>query len=343
MDRLGFLSLDAHVLSTDEVYDLAADFGRAAAAATGAGYDVVHLAGANMGIVHQFLSPFYNRRDDEFGRRARFLEVVCDEVRERAGDVPLMTKVPAETAAPPGMQGLSAPDCVRLCVHLADYGYDAVVPVSGSVFWDASIVRGAYPAEAWSDDRFQSGYAEAFGGPLRARLVALANRVESWVYEFDPAWNARLCRAVRESVDVPVLAEGGIRGRDRMDRMLGRDCDMVGLGRPFYAEPRLPARLLDGSPGTRVVCENCNNCAVPQVTGADGVCRTPEVLARAGRLRRAGVYEQPPAATDDSPAESQGDAGPGRSRCPGRRSVPPGGCLRCRGRQCDPRATEDST
>jgi 2,4-dienoyl-CoA reductase-like NADH-dependent reductase (Old Yellow Enzyme family) len=242
--------------------------------------------------------------------------VVCDEVRERAGDVPLMTKVPAETAAPPGVRSLSAPDCVRLCVHLADYGYDAVVPVSGSVVWDASIVRGAYPERAWSDERFQDGYAEAFGGPLRARLVALANRAESLVYDFDPAWNARLCRGVREQVDVPVLAEGGIRERDQMDRMLGRDCDMVGLGRPFYAEPRLPARLLDGPQGTRVVCENCNNCAVPQVTGADGVCRTPEVLARAGRLRRAGAYDRTETGTDgsapDSPADERGVDSPAR-------------------------------
>jgi 2,4-dienoyl-CoA reductase-like NADH-dependent reductase (Old Yellow Enzyme family) len=87
-----------------------------------------------------------------------------------------------------------------------------------------------------------------------------------------------------------VLCEGGIRGRERIDRLLERSCDAVGLGRPFYAEPRLPARLL-GSTDATAVCDSCNNCAVPQATGADGVCRTPEVLERAGRLRRDGAYE----------------------------------------------------
>jgi 2,4-dienoyl-CoA reductase-like NADH-dependent reductase (Old Yellow Enzyme family) len=291
LDRLGLLEYDARVLSTAEVYDLAADFGRAAAAAVDAGYDVVHLAGANMGIVHQFCSPFYNRRDDEFGAPARFLEVVHDEVRDRAGDVPLMTKVPAETEAPPLVgPTLSRGDAIDLCAHLAAYGYDALVPVNGSVFWDMSIVRGAYPAEAWADERFADGYAEAFGSPLRARLVALGSRLESLVYGFEPAWNAGLCRAVRHAVDVPVLCEGGIRGRERIDRLLERSCDAVGLGRPFYAEPRLPARLL-GSTDATAVCDSCNNCAVPQATGADGVCRTPEVLERAGRLRRDGAYE----------------------------------------------------
>lgn len=64
--------------------------------------------------------------------------------------------------------------------------------------------------------------------------------------------------------------------------------DAVGMGRPFYAEPRLPARVLAGE---GVVCESCNNCIVPQVTGADGVCRTPNVLAKRGELVRKGAYE----------------------------------------------------
>ncbi len=62
--------------------------------AVDAGYDVVHVAGANMGIVHQFLSPFYNRRDDEFGDGVRFLEALHDAVRELAGDVPLVDEGP---------------------------------------------------------------------------------------------------------------------------------------------------------------------------------------------------------------------------------------------------------
>jgi hypothetical protein len=63
------------------------------------------------------------------------------------------------------------------------------------------------------------------------------------------------------------------------------------MGRPFYAEPRLPARLLDDE-GAAVVCENCNNCVVPQAAGEAGVCRTPAVLERAGRLRAEGAYDE---------------------------------------------------
>ncbi|ELY59122.1 NADH:flavin oxidoreductase/NADH oxidase [Natronococcus amylolyticus DSM 10524] len=309
LDRAGFLSYDPHVLETEEVYELAADFGRAAGYAAEAGYDGIHLAGANMGIVQQFLSPFYNRRDDEFGgspeARLRFLAVVYEEIRERAGELPVMAKVPAETPAPPApivRRKLSLEDGVEIARRLEKVGYDAVVPVRTSVVWDMSIVRGKYPDRAWENEALQEGYDAAFGGAARKRLVALGNRIQSLQYDTESAWNEMFCRGVREQVSIPVLAEGGIRERERMDRLLGGEpeagaCDMVGMARPFYAEPRLGARLLgtesaDAGEDVRVLCESCNNCTVPQVTGAPGICRTPAVLRRRGELEREDAYEQ---------------------------------------------------
>ena len=292
LDRVGFLEYDARVLSAAEVEELAADFGRAAAAAVDAGYDAIHLAGANMGIVQQFLSPYYNRRDDEYADGVRFLERVHDEVRDRAGDVPLLTKVPAETEAPPFVRRrLGVGDAVRICERLAAVGYDALVPVRSSVFWDMSIVRGEFPARAWRDEQWREGYSDAFGGRGRTALVAIGNWLESFAYDFEPGWNADLCRRVRGRVSVPVLLEGGVRDGEQIRSLLGDACDAVGMGRPFYAEPRLPARLLADSSAT-ALCENCNNCTVPQATGAEGVCRTPSVLREAGRLRREGAYEE---------------------------------------------------
>ncbi len=299
LERLGFLAFDAHVLSTSEVYDLADAFGEAAAAAVDAGYHGIHIAGANMGIVEQFSSPLYNRREDEFGEpsdgpRPRFLEVLHDAIRKRVGEgIPIITKVPAESHAPAVVRRhLDRADGIELAVACAEAGYDALVPVTGTGFWDASIVRGAYPARAWSDPRFQEGYDEAFGGCHRRRLVALANRIQARQFAHETGWNVPFCRAVSDRVDVPVLAEGGLRRRSHIDRLIDSGaCDLVGMARPFYAEPRLPRRLL-GNDQARALCESCNNCTVPQVAGARGVCRTPEVLERRGELERAGAYEE---------------------------------------------------
>jgi 2,4-dienoyl-CoA reductase-like NADH-dependent reductase (Old Yellow Enzyme family) len=296
-EGLGFVSLDAHPLSTAEVYDLAEEFGTAAERAVAAGYDGIHLAGATMGLFQQFLSPFYNDRDDEFGgplpNRVRFFEVVLEAIRERVGvDVPVVTKVPAETRTAWWIrEHVTLEEGVRACERLAEAGYDALVPVTESPFWDHSIIRGEFPERAWDDERFAAGYEAAFGGPLRTKLVRLASRLDARGNGFEPAWNADFCRRVKRRVDVPVLCVGGIRERDRMDRLLGDACDMVGVGRPFYAEPRLAARLL-AEPGAEVVCENCNNCVVPQAAGEVGVCRTPSVLRERGRLEKAGAYER---------------------------------------------------
>ncbi|WP_340098499.1 NADH:flavin oxidoreductase [Salinibaculum salinum] len=295
-DRLGFVDLQPEVLSTDDVYDLAEAFGRAAGYAVDAGYDGIHLSGANMGIVQQFLSPYYNRRDDEFADGVQFLLAVEESIRDHAGDVPLVTKVPAETAAPPFVRRhLTRGDGVDIASRLASAGYDALVPVEVSVYWDMSIVRGEYPARAWAASELQSDYAAVFGSRWRARVVRAANRLEGQWYPREPGWNADFCRAVRAAVDVPVLCEGGLRERAHCETLLGAGepmpaCDFVGMGRPFYAEPRLPARLLAGE--DRVLCESCNNCTVPQAAGEPGRCRTPSVVRRRGRLDAAGAYDE---------------------------------------------------
>ncbi|NLV09009.1 NADH:flavin oxidoreductase [Halomicrobium mukohataei] len=311
LDRAGLIDLSPHVLDTSEVYELAAQFGRVAGSAADAGYDGIHLSGANMSLLQQFCSPFFNRRDDEFGPDPgepaaggrRFLEAIHDAVREHADDVALVTKVPAETAAPAFVRRhLSFDDAVGLASDLVAAGYDAVVPVAVSTFWDMSIVRGAYPERAWSAADLRGEYAAAFGGPLRARVVALLNRLQARRFDREPGWNADLCRAVRERVDVPVLCEGGIRERATCDRLLGAAdrppaADLVGMGRPFYAEPRLGARLLAGADA---LCASCNNCTVPQVAGEPGRCRTPAVVRERARLADRGAYDRPGDATDES-------------------------------------------
>ena len=296
LDRLGLISLQLDVLSTNEVWELAEQFGRCAGYAVDAGYDGIHLSAANMSLVQQFLSPFYNRRNDEFRDGVRFLEAIHDAVREHAGDVPLITKVPSETAAPRFVRRhLTRRDGVAIATRAAAIGYDGLVPVEVSPFWDMSIVRGAFPDRAWDASDLQDDYAAVFGGRLRARAVRLLNRLQARRFSRDPGWNADFCRAVRERVSVPVLLEGGLRTRADCDRYLGATgavpaADAVGMARPFYAEPRLGARLLDGADA---LCESCNNCTVPQVTGEPGRCRTPAIVREQARLRRDGAYERP--------------------------------------------------
>src|SRR5690606_15009728 len=81
-----FRRAPVHEMTTDEVHALCVRYGEVAAWAREAGYDGIQLASSNAKLIDQFLSPFWNRRTDEFGGslegRARVLEVI----RRRIGE-----------------------------------------------------------------------------------------------------------------------------------------------------------------------------------------------------------------------------------------------------------------
>lgn len=82
-------------------------FAVAARRAVDAGFDVLEIHGAHGYLLHQFLSPLSNLRDDEYGgsleNRARLLLRVIDAVREAAGDdLPLFVRISATDHADEG-------------------------------------------------------------------------------------------------------------------------------------------------------------------------------------------------------------------------------------------------
>lgn len=295
---LGFLRVaNLRIFTGDELRALARAFGRAARNAMEAGYDGIHLAGANASIFQQLWSPVFNRRTDAFGgrsiaERGAFLRLVVEEIkRATRRDFPVTSKLPAETLAPFFIRGaLSVEDGVEIARIMEDAGIDAVAPVQVGVLRDQSVARGHFPRIAWDDARFQDGYLKALGSRGKARAIRLANRWAAWRIPFSPAWNAKFCERVKRAVAIPVLCEGGVRSRAEIDRILSSgQADMVGMARPFYAEPWLAHRLLhDGH--AEALCQSCNNCTIPQITGADGVCRTPDVMAARGKLEKEGAY-----------------------------------------------------
>ena len=88
-------------------------FAVAARRALDAGFDVLELHAAHGYLIHQFLSPLSNRRDDEYGgsleNRARLLLRVLDAVRTTAGDdVPVFVRISATDHADGGFDPAEA-------------------------------------------------------------------------------------------------------------------------------------------------------------------------------------------------------------------------------------------
>ena len=273
------------VLSTADVYDFAAATGRSAGWAREAGYDGVQIASSNAKFVHQFLSPDYNRRRDEFGgslrNRARILEVIAERVRDEAGDdFPLTVKVPMGEDAPPFAPHTSVEEGLELCRLAEEFGYHAITPVGLSVFPHASLARGAYPGDILEVRSIRTRFEEALGGSrVKMAILRWGYKRAAKAYPFEAVWNRPFFRAAKEVVSIPVFAVGGIRARVECDGILAAgEADMVGIGRPFYAEPDLPARLL-GAVGGHALCESSNRCVPPQQLGMKARCYNPRVAA----------------------------------------------------------------
>lgn len=278
------------ILSTKEVYDFATATGHSAAWAREAGYDGVQIASSNAKFVHQFLSPYYNRRRDEFGgslrNRARILEVIAERVRHEAGDdFPLTVKIPMGEDAPPFAPHTSVAEGLELCRIAEGFGYHAITPVGLSVFPHASLARGAYPGDMLDVKSIRKRFEEALSGSrVKMAILRWGYKRAATAYPFEPVWNRPFFVAAKEVVSIPVFAVGGIRSRGECDSILDSgEADMVGIGRPFYAEPDLAARIL-GESTAHALCESSNRCVPAQQLGMKARCYNPRVAAKKKEL-----------------------------------------------------------
>lgn len=285
--RSSFRGVPVHVMTSDEVRAMAARYGEVAGWAREAGYDGVQLGSANAKLLDQFLSPFYNRRSDEFGgsveNRARVLRLIREAVAERAGeDYPCTVKVPAEVA-PAGFPRARRDDALEVARLAQEWGFDAVTPVTVSVFPDTTLSRGSAPDNLRTNKAMAQRLRRAAPTRLRRGTIKAGYWWGARRAPFAPIWNRELFAAVSQQLSIPVFAVGGIRTAADVRSILDLgEAEMVGIGRPFYAEPDLAERILAGDSGPRL-CRNSNRCVPAQMLGMPGVCYNPEVhkVARA--------------------------------------------------------------
>lgn len=132
-DTVNMMGLEAKEMSKEQIAAVISDFGKAAAACKAAGADAVQLHCAHAYLLSQFLSPYCNKRTDEYGgsveNRARMIFEAYDAVRKAVGDFPVMVKINYEDLV--GAEGLQGEDCVWVCRQLDKRGVDAIEVSSG--------------------------------------------------------------------------------------------------------------------------------------------------------------------------------------------------------------------
>ena len=184
------------------------------AAPAEAGCDFIGLHGAHGYLLSQFLSPWCNKRDDEYGGdlagRMRFpLEVVA-AVRKAvpAARCRSLYRISGDEHQD---NGLTLADVCAIAPHLVAAGVDLI-----------DVSAGMYETNWWITQ------------PMEMPQGVLAP----------------LAREVRKHVDVPVSVSGRITDPSVAEHLIESGaCDFVTLGRALHADPEFPVKAREGRTG----------------------------------------------------------------------------------------------
>ncbi len=222
-----------------EIRETLADFAAAACRAREAGCDGVQIHAAHGYLISQFLSPFSNRRRDDYGGdlegRARFLEECYERIRTAVGeDFPITMKINGSDYL--AKDGLTVDESLAVARKLAERGLDAV-EVSG-------------------------------GNQVSKPLTPIPQKIEPGKNEVPFA--AEIVRFAAE-LPLPVIAVGGIRSPATARKLRQQQVAFLALCRPLIREPELISRWREGD-SEPSSCFSCNHCFIPAFKGQGIKC-----------------------------------------------------------------------
>jgi 2,4-dienoyl-CoA reductase-like NADH-dependent reductase (Old Yellow Enzyme family) len=135
-------TLSPDKLSKNDIKELLADYATAARRADRLGIDLIEIHAAHGYLLHNFLSPLSNQRDDEYGgdreRRMRFVTEVFESIRNVwPAHKPIGVRISATDWAEGGW---TLEDSVALAEHLKRLGCDYLTASSGGTVPEQKIV-----------------------------------------------------------------------------------------------------------------------------------------------------------------------------------------------------------
>jgi len=224
-----------------DIKEMVNSFGEAARRAKNAGFDGVQIHSAHGYLLSQFLSPFFNRRTDEYGgkiqNRARILLEILEAIRNVVGwDYPILVKLNSQDFIE---NGLKLEDSVKVGAMLSEAGIDGL-ELSGGLLTSAKF------------------------SPSRRGITSKNKEA----YFRDEA------RPFKENINVPLILVGGIRSYHVANQLINEGvADYISMCRPFIREPDLINRWNAGDL-RKAACISDNKCFSLAVAGECIYCVT---------------------------------------------------------------------
>ena len=226
-------------LTNDEIHDVINNYIKVGLRAYECGYDMVQLNAGHGWLLCNFLSPYTNKRSDEFGgdlqNRTKILVDIYNGIADEVGkEFPIMVKLQTQDFIEGGLTLEEGKDIAKILVNT---GYAAIEPSGGS--GDTLRTPGKnYPS-----------------------IVVKSEEDENY---FLPTVN-ELKPIMKNS---KIILMGGVRNPFTAEKLLQENkADFIAMSRPLICEPDLPNRWKSGD-FSPPLCNSCNSCYMSVLSGS---------------------------------------------------------------------------
>jgi len=241
-----------------EIREIIENFIKAIKRAQAAQFDGVQLHAAHSYLLAAFLSPYLNRRNDEWGgstkNRFRIISEIVSGARKVVGDFPIFIKISAYD----GMKnGLTVEETVEIAKLLQECGIDCIEVSCGGGNAMFNTVRVTdIPIDAILT------FLPIFSNSSWIKKKALKLALPFVLKKFTPLnnYNVAAAEKIKQNVDIPVIVVGGIRKIDDIQKIINTNqADFVSMSRPFIIEPGIVNKFKLGTQ-KESRCINCGYC-----------------------------------------------------------------------------------
>ena len=216
LEKFGFKKI--HALRKSEIVQVEDSFAAAAKRAIDSGFDYVEVHSAHGTLYHDFLSPYYNQRTDEYGgsweNKTRFVRETIEKIRDKIGDNPIFVRISAEELLD---DGLKIEDQKKVAVLLEKAGVDCIDVSQG----------------------IQVRTPEGINMPTY----------------IPPGGFIHYPEAIKKVVNIPVIGVGNIVEMKMADEFIQQEkADIIYMGRQLIVDPETPNKYFNGQTDDTKYC-----------------------------------------------------------------------------------------
>ena len=231
-------------LTKDMIDEIVGAYAHVAGLVKRAGFEMLMVHGGHAWLINQFLSPMFNKREDEYGgpieNRARFAIEVLKAIREAVGPF-----FPIEFR----MSGAEFVD--------EGYGIEEGIEIAKLVEPYVDLIHVS-----------AGTYQKTFGITHPSMFT-------------DHGRNVFLAAEIKKHVSKPVATIGGLSDPEQMEEIIASGkADVVYMARQLLADPFLPRKVTENRDGDIVKCLRCFTCMAERAATSTRRCTVNPIIGR---------------------------------------------------------------